>query len=200
MSLLFLMAGTISELLYFQDYWRPASILSANFGSVNLLFEDFIFSFAIAGIGVIIFNIIFKKLKYELLRSVNGALLFFLQVVIVGTVSYVLFLFFGINSIFATSFGFLSSAILTLILRKDLILNSIMSGILMASLMFISYLPLFYLVINTDDLFRQGWLIYGSPLDIRIFHVPLTEIIWGFAFGMFIGPLYELISGKTAKS
>lgn len=80
-----------------------------------------------------------------------------------------------------------------------MIFNSIMSGILMAFLMFICYLPLFYLIANTGDLFRQGWLIYGTPLDIRIFHVPLTEIIWGFAFGIFIGPLYEFIRGKVAK-
>ena len=200
MSLLFLPTGTISELLYFQDYWNPASILSANIGPIHFLFEDFIFSFAIMGIGVVIFNIIFKRLKYELLKPVNGAFFFILQAVIAVLMSLILFFFFGINSIFATSFGFLSSAILILILRKDLIFNSIMSGILMASLMFACYLSLIYLVANTENLLRQGWLIYGTPLDIRIFHVPLTEIIWGFAFGMFIGPLYEFISGKTAKS
>ena len=200
MSLLFLPAGTISEIIYFKDYWNPASILSANIGPIHFLFEDFIFVFAITGIGVVIFNIIFKRLKYEPLKPVNGAFFFLLQVAIAGVMSFILFFFFGINSIFATSFGLLSSAILILILRKDLIFNSIMSGILMASLMFICYLLSFYLVVNTEDLFRQGWLIYGTPLDIRIFHAPLTEIIWGFASGMFIGPLYEFISGKTAKS
>ncbi len=59
MSLLFLPAGTISELLYFQDYWKPVSILSTDIGPINFLLEDFMFSFAITGIGVVIFNIIF---------------------------------------------------------------------------------------------------------------------------------------------
>ena len=49
MSILFLPVGTLSEIIYFQDYWNPGSILFTQIGSIRILLEDFIFSFCIAG-------------------------------------------------------------------------------------------------------------------------------------------------------
>jgi hypothetical protein len=81
---------------------------------------------------------------------------------------------------------------------RDLIKNSIISGLGTAGIMFVCYSLVFTLVSNTDEIFKQGWLIYGSNLDIRLFgNIPLTEMIWGFTMGFVIGPLYEFVHQKS---
>ncbi len=55
------------------------------------------------------------------------------------------------------------------------------------------------IVENADELIQQGWLIYKTPLDIRILDIPLTEIIWGFAWGALLGPFYKFINGLYEK-
>ena len=54
---------------------------------------------------------------------------------------------------------------------------------------------------NAEDLIRQGWLLHDTNLDFRIAGIPFTEMIWGFAAGMFTGPLYEFAKNyQTIKS
>ena len=59
--------------------------------------------------------------------------------------------------------------------------------------MFLAYISLKILVLNGEILLKQGWLIHGTELGTRIFYIPITEMVWAFTYGMFIGPLYEFI-------
>lgn len=194
MSILFLPAGTIAELLYFQDYWNPGSILSTTIGPIRILLEDFLFVFAIAGIGAVIYEIVFGKKLLKMRKSVNKIFAFSMIIVISVLASCLLF-FIGINSIFATSVGFIIAALFFINQRTDLLINSLLSGVAVMFIMFISYFILFNVIMNTETMIRQGWLLYGTSLDFRIFGIPFTEMIWGFAWGMLLGPLYEFVKG-----
>lgn len=194
MSIISLPLGLIYEIIYFHDYWNPASILSFNIGGVRILFEDFLFSFAIIGIGVVIYEAIFGKRLAKLKDPTNKTIA--ISCIIVITVLVTLSLFFlDMNSIFATSLGFVVAALFIISQRRGLLINSLISGLAVMIIMFISYYIGFRLVANSEELIQQVWFLYGTPLGVRIWGIPVTEMVWGFATGMFFGPLYEFIKG-----
>jgi hypothetical protein len=195
-SMWLLPLGTVSELLYVHDYWRPLSILYISIGPIPIRLEDIVFVFTISGIAAVgyksIFHVQVHDLNTYIVQKRSIVLLF-----IISTVISLILFFVGINSIIATSIGFLSGALYILYLRKDLRYISFLSGIFVMILMFIGYTVLIHIVINTEYLLRNGWLLYGTPLGIRIFGIPVTEMIWGFSWGSCVGPLYSFIKGIT---
>jgi hypothetical protein len=193
MSLLLAPFGPVSELIYFKDYWLPQSILSFNVGTFPVFVEDILFAFAIGGIGGIIYEALFRRHLLKLSRPVHYKIGLPMIVLLATAVALTLF-FVGLNSIFATSAGFVVATGLVIAQRKDLLVDSLVSGLAVMLTMMLTYLILFNIVANTDDLFRQGWLLYDTPLDIRLFDsVPLTEMVWGFSWGLIAGPLYEFL-------
>lgn len=191
MSLLILPTGTIGELIYFKDYWLPQSVLSINILGVPILLEDLVFSFCIGGIGSVIYEALLRKHLKRIKRYKSGYYINSKTIIIIcGVISYLLYKF-GLNSIFATSVGFVLAAIFILAQRHDLFFDSIFSGLAVMLIMFLSYFILFNTVGNDEELLNRIWLIYSSPLDLRIFGIPLTEMVWGFSWGMLAGPLYE---------
>ncbi len=198
MSFLFSPVATIYEILYFQDYWNPGSILSFNIGSIRILLEDFLFFFAFSGISAVIYEVIFNKRLLEIKKSINIEIAIASVIGIGILVSYSLFLT-GTNSIFATSIGFITIAMFVISQRRDLLLNSLVSGLAMMVIMFIIYAVGFNLVTNTEHILQQIWHLYKTSLGVRIWRIPITEMVWGFSAGMFFGPLYELIKKKRTS-
>ena len=49
--------------------------------------------------------------------------------------------------------------------------------------LFAVYAAGFLLSTNTEFVLQNIWLLYGTSLDMRIVGVPLTELLWGLAFG-----------------
>lgn len=197
MSAIFTPIGPLLEIIYFKDYWLPESILSFNLGAVPILVEDLLFAFAIGGIGAIIYEALFHRRLSEVQKLGNGKINIFVIILLAGMATYS-FLSLGINSIYATSLGFLCAAVLIVLERNDLLVDSLVSGITVMLTMMASYFVLSLLISNVDDIFRQGWLLYGTALDQRFFgDIPLTEMVWGFSVGLFLGPLYEF--GKNFK-
>ncbi len=190
MSVLFIPAGPLSELLYFSDYWAPASVFSFSIGPVIVYIEDLIFAFALGGVGSVIYEAIFSKILSVPKGSVHYVIAIPLIILVGGLVTVSLFLL-GVNSIFATSLGFIVAALLIVSQRKDLFIDSLLSGVLITVIMFIAYGVLIVFIPNTNELIRQGWLLYGTQFDIRILGIPLTEMMWYFTWGMVAGPLYE---------
>jgi hypothetical protein len=71
--------------------------------------------------------------------------------------------------------------------RKDLILNSILSGFF---LMLTSFLAFITVELITPGWINSAWLLENLS-GIIILTAPLEDLIWFFLMGMFIGPLYE---------
>ena len=191
MSLLFLPLGPLSEILYFKDYWLPKSIFPLSFFSLTIFPEDLIFGFCIAGIGAVVYEVFLGK-RLQAIKTQNHIGL--LVILIIAAVVTLPLWLWGMNSIFTTSIGFIVVALLIIAQRKDLLMHSLISGLGVMIIMFISYILLFkFVVANTDELYKQGWLIYGTKYGKTFWNVPLTEMIWGFSWGMMIGPLYEFM-------
>lgn len=194
MSIISLPLGIIYEILYFHDYWNPASILFFYMGGTRIVFEDFLFSFAIIGIGVVIYEAILGKRLANLKNPTNKTIAISCIIAIAVLVTFSLF-FLGMNSIFATSLGFVAAALFIMSQRRGLLVNSLISGLAVMVIMFVSYYIGFRLAANSKELIQRVWFLYGTPLGVRIWGVPATEMVWGFAVGMFYGPLYEFVKG-----
>lgn len=188
-------AGPLSEIIYFRDYWIPKSVLSIQIGSFPLLIEDVLFGLAIGGIGAVIFEALIrchlKKLSRSAKHSITSGGIIFIFVIALSALLHL-----GLNSIYASAGAFIIAGIPVVFYRHDLLVDAIGSGIAVMLTMFLCYLIVFNLASNAEALMSEQWLIHGTVLDLRVAGIPLTEMAWGFTWGFIAGPLYEFLNNK----
>ncbi len=192
MSVLLMPAGPISEILYFQDYWLPQSVVPVSVFGHLFMIEDLLFVFSIGGIGGVIYEALMKRYASEIKTEIHYSITFPLIAAIAVIIGYSLF-YLGMNSIFATSFAFLAGTALIVSQRRDLLANSLISGLAVMAIMFLSYILGRIIFVNAEEILKQTWFLYGSGLGKKILGIPLTEMVWGFSWGALAGPLYEFI-------
>lgn len=186
LSLIFGFLGILVQFVYINDWWHPLTLTGTRIG-----IEDFIFGFCVAGIAAVIYEEIFKKKirirkkskKKEIREDIN-----FVFILILGCV-----LFFGsfyllrLNSVLASLIGLGVPILLIWIKRMDLILDSLVSGILLM----IASVPAFVIPeLITPGVVKNFWFLENLS-GVIILKVPLEDLIWFFLAGAYIGPLYE---------
>lgn len=191
-SFLFGIGGIISEATHIQDWWQPITITHTKIGP-----EDFLIGFAIGGIAAVIYEEIYKKhlSKRKIRLSFCPHPVLFL--ILSPLVFLILFFFFHISSFYSSVITFLSFTFWMLFKRKDLISDSIVSGILMLILGIGTY---FLLFLVDNNFIKEYWYLKKSWYSTLFFGIPLAEYIWYFLAGAFIGPLYEFVKRSKLKS
>lgn len=188
MSVACIPGGPLSELLYFRDYWYPESAFPLQLGPIHTLVEDSLFAFAFAGITTTLYQIVRGHYLIAGSNLKGGARQ---SCLLVAIVSLSLIFLGELNSIFATSIGFLMGAAWMVWRRPDLFWPALGSGFLVMLMMLAVYLAGYYAVENSEDILRNIWKLYEAPWGSRrMAGIPLTELIWAFSFGTFFGPLY----------
>lgn len=182
--------GPISEIWFLQDYWQRQTIWSY---SINI--EDVIFAFAIGGIAFAIYKVFFN-LTVETSQSYTqqGWLMIAFPIIILSFL-VVFTNFFHVNSIFSSSFSFITIAVLIWFLRPDLIKPSIVSGFLVL-FVFVFVYQIIQLIFPSSLL---NWCLECNPTGIRFLGINLEELIWDFSWGLVGGVIYEAIRGKEFK-
>lgn len=188
MSILFAPAGFIGEFIYTRDWWNPATITGTVAG-----IEDLLFGFAIAGIASVIYEVVFKKnivkrtdkipIKKIIVTIAILSAIFLASVYIVK-----------LHTFIAAMITLLCPIIYIYIKRKDLIKNSMFSGLLL-----ILFSILFYVIV---ELITPGWIAAtwsGTISGITWFGIPIEDLIWIFFTGALIGPLYEFWKNKKLR-
>jgi len=148
-SLVFGICGPLSEILYHSDYWKPQL-----FNGWSIGIEDFLFGFFIGGIASVIYSVLFRKH----LKKKRGGLNYFivlLTIFIFVTTSSLLFTI-GINSIYSTSLAMIITGIFISFKRKDLFVDSVISGICMGFIFLVMY---FIFLSFYPDAIHNWWLI-----------------------------------------
>lgn len=188
MSLVSIPGGPLSELLYFRDYWYPESAFSLRLGPIHTLVEDCLFAFTFAGITATLYQIV--RGRYLIAGShLKGGVR--QSCLLVAIVSLPLIFLGEVNSIFATSVGFLFGTAWMVWCRPDLWRPALTSGFLVMLMMLTVYLGGYYAVANSEDILRNIWKLYETPWGTRrVMGIPATELIWAFSFGTLFGPLY----------
>lgn len=187
------LASLISGFWYFKDYWHPPSLS----GNTKISLEDLLFGFAFTGIAATIYGILFRKRnkKYG-----KGHKIIFFIFFVVGVFSLLLFNnLLKINSIFVSSFAFLIFSFIMVFIRKDLMLQSVTSGILSLLVIIPIYVLLFDFI--SPAYWDRYWLLANTTFGIKIIgNIPITELLWYLSYGCFAGIAYDFYYGSNNES
>ena len=189
-GLVFGAASVIIALLYsLDDYWHPPYI----FGKW-LPIEDLLYGFIFGGITSEFYEFVFrpKEVKERLVkRRFLGFV--FLAVMVIGMFLMVSVL--KINSLTAMVIVALFIGIATVIIRKDLFIPALLSGILIVLLQFLWY---WIILAICPSIFSDYWKMENLS-GIMILKIPLEEVAFAFALGFGAAHVYEMITGKQMK-
>ncbi len=185
-SLFFGVAGSLVETIHVLDWWRPLTITNTTVG-----IEDFLFGFGIGGIASVIYEHLFnKRVKIKKVKEIkeqkrNINFLFLLALLFI--LFFGGFFIFNLNSFEAMLVSFIIPILIIYIKRKDLIKDSLVSGmlVLIASIIGYSILNLI-----TPGFFDEFWLFQNIG-RVMVLGIPLEEHIFYFLAGALLGPLYE---------
>lgn len=198
MSVVGMFLGPITEILHFQDYWMPQSIASIRIGSFQLMVEDLIFGFVFGGLAAVMYedfigvHLAKPSRKFHIVISA-------LPIVAIGFFFTTVLFVVGLNSIFAVSGGLCIIALFIVLERRDLLYDSILSGFFVAFILGVFYFAAEHLVTNMEELFNHVWFLQETSLGVRFAGVPMTEMVWAFAWGFACGPLYVFMKGLVLK-
>ncbi len=185
-SIFFGVIGLIFEVTHALDWWTPHLITNTPIG-----IEDFLFGFAIGGIATGIYGGLFKKRvvveKKDKKKIKKENLHFLIMWVFIILFYFICFFVFNLHSFYAAIITMGIFTVYILIKRKDLILNSLISGLI---LVVISFFAFWICEFITPGWVNHVWMLKNLS-GVIILKVPLEDLIWFFFAGVFIAPLYE---------
>ncbi len=179
----------LTEPLFVPAYWNPPSLLNLA-ATTGFDIESLIFSFAIGGIGSIIYDIFFgvrhRRMKEKDCRRHRLHLLALLSPFVVFIV---LWIFTELNPIYSASIAMFVGGISAVLCRPDLIKKTFFGGI-----MFMMLYLVFFLLFNLayPSAVGQFWNLPAIS-GLLILGVPLEELMFAFSFGLLWSGVYEHI-------
>lgn len=184
----------LTEPLFVPEYWHPPSLFDLAI-KTGFDIESLIFSFAIGGIGTVLYNLIFKRGYVEFPHTERShrrhslhVYILFVPVLVFGALS----LFTELNHIYCGILAMFIGGLATLYCRPDLIEKIWIGGLLFTVLYFIyfgSILP-FY-----PDYVELYWNLENLT-HILVIGIPVEELLFAFTFGMYWSGLYEHLYWK----
>jgi hypothetical protein len=162
-----------------------------------LQFEGFLFVFAFFGIASVVYEALFRKftgkkrerhiLKPPTLHWISQIIIIFGVWAFITLASMTIF---QLSSVQSMIIGGLLIGTYVIADRKDLLLDALLSGAIMAVLIFLAEQFLFfYLFPDSLTDFWHPALLSGLTVGV----VPLEEIMWAAIAGFALGPIYEYV-------
>ena len=188
---LFTMPFGLTEPLFVPEYWNPLSLFNLA-AKTGFDIESLIFSFAIGGIGSVIYETLFTFKHRKMSKHENHAKrhkYHFLSLFSPIIVFLPLWLFTNVNSIYAASIAMFVGGITAILCRPDLKKKIILGGVMFLILYF-----LFFISFNNIYSFviERFWNL-SALSRILIAGIPLEELIFAFTFGLMWSSIYEHI-------
>ena len=185
----------LTEPIFVPEYWNPPSLFELA-QRTGFDIESIIFSFAIGGIGAILYNIILHK-RVEAISLTerhqrrHGWHRWALAVpLILFPVLYAL----PWNPIYAGIATMVLGAIAAVLCRPDLKSNTLLGGVLFLALYTIFLLGLEW---SAPGYIEQVWSLKALS-GIVIYGLPIEELMFGFSFGLFWTGIYEHFTWKRS--
>lgn len=190
MSILVAIGGIIAEYyMWTKDWWKPPTITGTIIG-----FEDLLLGFTNGGIAAVLYEEIFRKRLYrrEKRHSKGITILFLLFIFLM----YFLFKNLGLTSALTTIISLFAIGGILMFIRKDLLVSSIINGLLMIVLTAIVY---YSMMILTPNYVGKIWIL-NKLTGILITGIPLEDIVFYFLVGFMVAPLYEYWQGERLRN
>lgn len=178
----------LTEPIFVPEYWNPPSLFELA-QRTGFDIESLIFSFAIGGIGAVLYNAMTRRHLVPVRAEQRAEPLhrFHLAALVVPIVAFVPLYFLPWNPIYPALAALGLGAIASVLCRPGLTTNTVVGGILFLGLYTAFMLGLKWFapgyiaeVWNLHDL--RGELVYGIPVE---------ELLFGFAFGLYWTGVYE---------
>jgi lycopene cyclase-like protein len=188
MSLITMPFG-ITEPLFVPEYWFPPSLFDLA-EKTGFDLESFIFSFAIGGLGTVLYRLIYKSKLAEITHEErhHKQHKFHIYILFVPIIVFVVLAFTTkLNHIYCGTIAMFLGGLATLYCRPDLKEKIWVGGLLFTLLYFVYFgsILLFY-----PDYVQLYWNL-DNLTHILIFGIPVEELIFAFTFGMYWSGLYE---------
>ena len=183
----------LTEPLFVPEYWNPHSLFNLAL-ITGFDIESLIFSFAIGGIGAVLYEVFFKfkhgKISKHKLKSKRHR---FHLLALFSPIVIFLILFFSteLNPIYSTSIAMLIGGIAAVLCRPDLKNRALFSGFLFLALYFFFFLFFNVIYPYAVDKFWNISVLSG----VLVLGVPIEELLFAFTFGLMWGGVYEHVKG-----
>ena len=185
-------AAVITEPYFLADYWRPDTF---NGWAVGV--EDFLYGFIFGGMASVVYEEIYgKRYSRRHDRTHHWAMLL-LPFFILSVATF----FFGksiinLNTMYAALCSLAIATIFIIYYRRDLFVDSLMSGLLVGFLTLIGFVVL----LKIFPSMVESWWMLDNLSRTFVLGIPSEELFWAFGLGTVAGPFYEFFMGlKFAK-
>ncbi len=185
----------LTEPIFVPEYWNPPSLFELA-QRTGFDIESIIFSFAIGGIGAVLYNIITRK-RLERMRPEERHRLWHRWHRWALATPFALFpilYFLPWNVIYAGIAAMIAGAIAVVMCRPDLKANTLVGGVLFLVIYTIFLLGLKW---SAPGYIEQVWNL-NALSGILIYGLPIEELIFGFSFGLVWTGIYEHYTWKRS--
>ncbi|MBI2627486.1 hypothetical protein HYW72_00995 [Candidatus Nomurabacteria bacterium] len=190
-SLVAIVATFMEAFIWTKDWWKPTTITGTIVG-----IEDILFGFFVGGIIVSIYEEIFKDKLVKIRGKKNTHLKHFIIVILLSTfIGNFTFFYINIHSFYSSLFTMLIPTLVIYFYRKDLIILSLTSGVIITLIS----IPIYYIIFSFDPTAINFW-IHKNISGIMLLNIPVEDLVWFFVTGMFISPLYEFWKGEKLET
>lgn len=190
MSLIIGVIGIPGEyFLWIKDWWKPQTITGTAVG-----IEDFLLGFTNGGIAAVLYEEIFRRRLYvrtHIKHNLGGISLITLFFFILLT------LFWGLHltSALSTFVAIIAMDVVLFSLRKDLLVSSLLTGMLMV----LVTVPFYYFgMIFSPGYIEKTWMLQNLS-GILVTGIPIEDIIFYFLLGLTAAPLYEFWQNERLR-
>ncbi len=187
----------LTEPLFVPEYWSPPSLFNLA-RATGFDLESLIFCFGIGGLGIVLYDIIFK-VEHEKMdwnerhdRHHRFHLLTLISPVVFFLVFYVAL---GWNPIYSGSLAMFLAGLTALWCRPDLKLKIWIGGIIFLVFYFVYF---FLLDLLNPGYVERVWTL-SAISGIVILGIPIEELLFAFTFGMLWSSYYEHLNWYKLK-
>jgi hypothetical protein len=192
---LFMAPFGLTEPLFVPSYWNPPSLFFLA-QRTGFDIESIIFSFAIGGIGAVLYNVVTRRELVPLDPHERHAPRHRFHKLALG-LPFALFpilYFLPWNPIYAAITAMVAGALAAVLCRPDLLRNTLVGGVL-----FLGFYAVFVLglELSAPGYVAQTWNLRALS-GVTVIGIPLEELAFGFTFGLFWTGLYEHFSWRRS--
>lgn len=188
----------LTEPLFVPAYWMPPSLFDLAHRT-RFDIESLIFSFAIGGIVVILYEMIFKKERHfrvtESARHSSRHHYHYLTLLSAPAILALLLLFVPINPMYATLIALVIGGLATWYCRPDIKNKMLTSAALFLALY---YAYFWMLLLMSPGYVEKVWNLKVLS-GILITGIPLEELLFAATFGFFWSSVYEHLTWRRYR-
>lgn len=178
----------LTEPIFVPAYWSPPSLFELA-QRTRFDIESLIFSFAIGGIGVVLYNALTRThLARVSLTSQRESLHRFHRIALfVPVIAFLPLVFLPWNAIYAAILALVVGSVASLVCRPHLLKKTLTGGVLFFALYGVFMAGLALLV---PGYIAEVWNLPALS-GVLVYDIPLEELIFGAAFGLYWSGVYE---------